>query len=163
MAFQPAPMLQTSATSCSRRRGRGGRACPATPSTECSASQHTCSPAARGSRREALLVLTSGASLTRTQSASAAYEDFFTTSSGLKILDLIANPESSTPVSKGDTVRVHYSGYTLGYQAKRFENTSLSDEPFVFTIGSGDAIPAFVRRSLAHAPSRNPGVSCHRR
>jgi FKBP-type peptidyl-prolyl cis-trans isomerase len=108
-------------------------------------------------------VLTSGASLTCAQSASAAYEDFFTTSSGLKILDLIANPESSTPVSKGDTVRVHYSGYTLGYQAKRFENTSLSDEPFVFTIGGGDAIPAFVRRSLAHAPSRNPGVSCHRR
>jgi hypothetical protein len=43
----------------------------------------------------------------------------------------------------GDTVVVHWSGYTSGYQGKRVENTSVRDDPFVFTLGKGEVIPAF--------------------
>lgn len=36
---------------------------------------------------------------------------------------------------------VHWSGYTSGYQGKRIDNTSVRDEPFVFTIGSNEVCP----------------------
>ena len=45
--------------------------------------------------------------------------------------------------SPGDTVVVHWSGYTSGYQAKRIDNTSVRDEPYEFVLGSGAAIAAF--------------------
>ena len=43
----------------------------------------------------------------------------------------------------GDTVIVHWSGYTSGYQAKRIDNTSTRDEPFEFVLGSDEVIGAF--------------------
>ena len=38
-----------------------------------------------------------------------------------------------------------WSGYTVGYQAKRIDNTSGTDNQFVFTLGAAppQAIPAF--------------------
>ena len=38
---------------------------------------------------------------------------------------------------------VDWVGYTAGYQAKKIESTRETDEPFVFTLGRGEAIPAF--------------------
>lgn len=49
----------------------------------------------------------------------------------------------SATVFAGDTVVVHWSGYTSGYQGKRIENTSKRDDPFVFKLGSGTVIAAF--------------------
>jgi hypothetical protein len=40
-------------------------------------------------------------------------------------------------------VVVHWSGYTSGYQGKRVDNTSVRDDPFVFTLGRNEVIPAF--------------------
>ncbi len=68
-------------------------------------------------------------------------KDFTTTASGLRILDL--RPGAGEPPRKGDTVVVHWSGYTSGYQAKRIDNTSVRDEPYEFVLGSGAAIAAF--------------------
>ena len=48
----------------------------------------------------------------------------------------------STP-KKGDTIVVHWSGYTKGYQGKRIDNTSTRDEPYIFKLGAGEAIAAF--------------------
>lgn len=78
-----------------------------------------------------------------TASAEEVEEGFTELPSGLLLKELKTGAANSRAVHEGDRVRVHWSGYTIGYQAKRVENTSISDEPFVFTIGAGDAIPAF--------------------
>lgn len=70
-----------------------------------------------------------------------ANKPFVETASGLKVLDAKLG-EGATPKA-GDTVVVHWSGYTSGYQGKRVENTSVRDDPFVFTLGDGKVIPAF--------------------
>ena len=45
----------------------------------------------------------------------------------------------------GQVVVLDWSGYTAGYQAKRIDNTSGTDNQFVFTLGADppQAIPAF--------------------
>ena len=43
----------------------------------------------------------------------------------------------------GDTVVIHWDGYTSGYQGKRIDNTSTRDEPYEFVLGSGSTIAAF--------------------
>jgi len=66
---------------------------------------------------------------------------FVTFPSGLRILDL---REGTGPQpSAGQTCVVEWVGYTAGYQAKRIESTRETDTPFVFTLGKGEAIPAF--------------------
>jgi hypothetical protein len=40
-----------------------------------------------------------------------------------------------TPLKIGDTIVVHWAGYTKGYQAKRIDNTSIRDEPYSFVLG----------------------------
>ena len=74
------------------------------------------------------------ASLVTTIPAAHA-DDFHETPTGLRILDL---RQGEGPVAgRGDTVIVDWAGYTKGYQGKRIDNTSARDEPFIFTIGSG--------------------------
>ena len=62
--------------------------------------------------------------------------------SGLRFLDLKVG-EGALVESSGTKVVVDWSGYTSGYQAKKIESTRETDEPFVFTLGDGTAIPAF--------------------
>ena len=66
----------------------------------------------------------------------ARADDFTTTASGLKYLDL--RPGEGASPQKGDQVSVHWSGFTKGYQGKRIDNTSVRDEPYEFVIGSGE-------------------------
>lgn len=73
--------------------------------------------------------------------APAHADDFVTTASGLKVLEA-KKGDGETP-KKGDTVVVHWSAYTSGYQGKRVDNTSVRDEPFVFTIGNNEVIAGF--------------------
>lgn len=68
-------------------------------------------------------------------------DDFVKTASGLKYFD--AKKGEGLNPEQGDTVVVHWSMYTSGYQGKRVENTSVRDEPFVFTIGKNEVIPGF--------------------
>ncbi|QDZ18505.1 FKBP-type peptidyl-prolyl cis-trans isomerase [Chloropicon primus] len=68
---------------------------------------------------------------------------FQVSSSGLRILDV---KEGRGPQPKqGQTVVLDWSGFTAGYQAKRIDNTSGTDNQFVFKLGSDprEAIPAF--------------------
>lgn len=93
-------------------------------------------------RRDALLA--SGTLFLSTllqQPQQARADDFTVTPSGLKYLDL--RPGDGASPKKGDTVVVHWSGYTKNYQAKRIDNTSTRDEPYVFELGAGEAIAAF--------------------
>jgi FKBP-type peptidyl-prolyl cis-trans isomerase len=62
--------------------------------------------------------------------------------SGLRFLDLKVG-EGALVETSGTKVVVDWSGYTSGYQAKKIESTRETDEPFVFTLGDGTAIPAF--------------------
>lgn len=99
-------------------------------------------PAAALRRRDALLA--SGTLLLSTvlqQPQQALADDFTETPSGLKYLDL--RPGDGASPKKGDSVFVHWSGYTKNYQAKRIDNTSLRDEPYVFKLGANEAIAAF--------------------
>jgi len=42
----------------------------------------------------------------------------------------------------GDTVVVHWAGYTKGYQGKRIDNTSVRDEPYAFVLGKHEVSPS---------------------
>ncbi|MEW5314054.1 MAG: hypothetical protein WDW38_005578 [Sanguina aurantia] len=68
-------------------------------------------------------------------------DEYVVTPSGLRILDVRVG-EGAVPVD-GDTVEVHWAGRTQNYQAKRIDNTSVRDEPYIFKLGSHQAIPAF--------------------
>ena len=61
--------------------------------------------------------------------------------SGARFADLRVG-DGATP-RPGQTVVIEWVGYTAGYQAKKIESTRETDTPFVFTIGKGQAIPAF--------------------
>lgn len=66
---------------------------------------------------------------------------FVVTDSGLRYLDLKVG--DGAEAQGGKRVVVDWVGYTAGYQAKKIESTRETDEPFVFTLGRGEAIPAF--------------------
>ena len=66
---------------------------------------------------------------------------FVQSPSGLRYADLrVGDGASPQP---GQTVVVEWVGYTAGYQAKKIESTRETDQPFVFALGKGQAIPAF--------------------
>lgn len=88
-----------------------------------------------------LLASWTAAAVAATPTQPAAADDFTTTKSGLKFLD-VRSGEGASP-QPGDTVVVHWAGYTKGYQGKRIDNTSTRDEPYEFVLGAGQAIPAF--------------------
>ena len=67
---------------------------------------------------------------------------FATSPSGLRYIDLREGDGTKVP-KRGDVVVVDWVGYTAGYQAKKIESTRETDAPFTFTVGSGEAIPAF--------------------
>ena len=67
---------------------------------------------------------------------------FATSPSGLRYIDLREGDGTKVP-KRGDVVVVDWVGYTAGYQAKKIESTRDTDAPFTFTVGSGEAIPAF--------------------
>ena len=67
---------------------------------------------------------------------------FATSPSGLRYIDLREGDRTKVP-KRGDVVVVDWVGYTAGYQAKKIESTRDTDAPFTFTVGSGEAIPAF--------------------
>lgn len=71
----------------------------------------------------------------------AKADDFVTLPTGLKVLTI--RPGEGASPQPGDTVVVHWAGYTKGYQGKRIDNTSTRDEPYEFVLGAGQAIPAF--------------------
>lgn len=79
-----------------------------------------------------------GTSLLRVTDALA--DDFVETSSGLKYLDIKIG--SGQEPSQGSKCAIHWSGYTEGYQGKRFGNSTIKDEPFEFVLGKNEAIPA---------------------
>ncbi|KAG1662210.1 hypothetical protein FOA52_015836 [Chlamydomonas sp. UWO 241] len=96
----------------------------------------------------------------------ARADDFTTTPSGLKYLDL--KPGTGASPGPKSRVSVHWSGYTKGYQAKRIDNTSVRDEPYEFQLGSHEVIAAFeeavagmkvggIRR--VEVPGELPGLS----
>jgi len=66
---------------------------------------------------------------------------FIVSASGLRYLDLKVG--DGAEARAGKRAVVDWVGYTAGYQAKKIESTRETDEPFVFTIGSGEAIPGF--------------------
>ena len=66
---------------------------------------------------------------------------FVQSPSGARFADLRVG-DGATP-RPGQTVVIEWVGYTAGYQAKKIESTRETDTPFVFTIGKGQAIPAF--------------------
>lgn len=67
---------------------------------------------------------------------------FVKTITGLRVLDLRIG-EGEVVEKVGTKVVVDWSGYTSGYQAKKIESTRETDNPFVFAVGDGRAIPAF--------------------
>lgn len=67
-------------------------------------------------------------------------DDFIDTASGLRYLDIKVG--SGKKPGPGSRCEIHWSGYTEGYQGKRFGNSTVTDEPFEFTIGRQEAIPA---------------------
>jgi hypothetical protein len=85
-------------------------------------------------RRQLLQLSLTLAATAAAPAVSAAPDDFTTLPSGLKVLD-IRPGEGATPAA-GDTVVVHWSGFTKGYQGKRIDNTSVRDEPYEFVLGS---------------------------
>jgi len=105
----------------------------------------TCASCDRLQRRHATLavgaLLAAAGVQSSTGSVASAKDNFVTTSSGLRVLDF-REGTGATP-KPGDTVVVHWSGYTSGYQAKRIDNTSTRDEPFEFVLGSDEVIGAF--------------------
>jgi hypothetical protein len=62
-----------------------------------------------------------------------AKDDFITTPSGLKYLDLKVG--QGVPPQAGQTCVVQWAGYTSGYQGKRIGNTTVKDEPYTFVLG----------------------------
>ena len=66
---------------------------------------------------------------------------FVQSPTGARFADLRVG-DGATP-RPGQTVVIEWVGYTAGYQAKKIESTRETDTPFVFTIGQGQAIPAF--------------------
>lgn len=67
-------------------------------------------------------------------------DDFVETPSGLKYLDIKIGGGQAP--RKGSKCAIHWSGYTEGYQGKRFGNSTVKDEPFEFFLGQNQAIPA---------------------
>ena len=51
--------------------------------------------------------------------------------------------ETQRALAAGDTVVIHWDGYTSGYQGKRIDNTSTRDEPYEFVLGGDSTIAAF--------------------
>ncbi|KAG2428533.1 hypothetical protein HYH02_014337 [Chlamydomonas schloesseri] len=96
-----------------------------------------------------LLATTTSAAVALSLPEVAQADDFVTLPSGIKVLT-IREGEGATP-QPGDTVSVHWAGFTKGYQGKRarecggkrIDNTSVRDEPYEFKLGSGQAIKAF--------------------
>eukprot|EP00884_Botryococcus_braunii_P022786 jgi/Botrbrau1/9191/Bobra.0236s0020.1 len=74
-------------------------------------------------------------------SDAATANDFITTPSGLKVLDIRLGTGESP--REGDRVSVDWAGYTAGYQGKKIDNTSQRDDPFDFVLGAHQVIPAF--------------------
>ena len=74
------------------------------------------------------------ASLASPLPEALAADDFITTPSGLRYLDLRPG-EGATP-QPGDVCVVDWAGYTKGYQGKRVGNTTKNEEPYVFTLGA---------------------------
>lgn len=66
---------------------------------------------------------------------------FVSTETGLRYIDLKVGDGAEAVVGKRAVC--DWVGYTAGYQAKKIESTRETDEPFVFTLGRGEAIPAF--------------------
>ena len=66
---------------------------------------------------------------------------FVSTETGLRYIDLKVGDGAEATVGKRAVC--DWVGYTAGYQAKKIESTRETDEPFVFTLGRGEAIPAF--------------------
>ncbi|EFJ42099.1 hypothetical protein VOLCADRAFT_121571 [Volvox carteri f. nagariensis] len=98
-------------------------------------------------RRGALVALVSALGSVSISSSTlllpepALADDFVTLPSGIKVLT-IREGEGAQP-RPGDTVVVHWAGFTKGYQGKRIDNTSIRDEPYEFKLGAGQAIKAF--------------------
>lgn len=91
-------------------------------------------------RREAIVgtVIVFGTLLLPVTQAFA--DDFVETSSGLKYLDIKIG--TGQEPRNGSKCAIHWSGYTEGYQGKRFGNSTVKDEPFEFVLGRSEAIPA---------------------
>jgi hypothetical protein len=51
--------------------------------------------------------------------------------------DRTCRPGEGAAPQPGDTVVVHWAGFTKGYQGKRIDNTSVRDEPYEFVLGKG--------------------------
>ena len=85
-------------------------------------------------RRQALLA--GGAALVAGLSYQpvAQADDFIETTSGLFYQDIKVG-QGAKP-KPGDTVAVHWAGYTKNYQAKKIDNTSVRDEPYEFVLGA---------------------------
>jgi FKBP-type peptidyl-prolyl cis-trans isomerase len=66
---------------------------------------------------------------------------FVSSPSGLRYLDLKVG--DGAECVEGKRAVVDWVGYTAGYQAKKIESTRETDEPFVFVVGGGQAIPGF--------------------
>ncbi|GIL59522.1 hypothetical protein Vafri_14279 [Volvox africanus] len=95
-------------------------------------------------RRSAILAISSMLNCLSTAAVLpelAHADDFVTLPSGIKVLN-IREGEGARP-QPGDTVVVHWAGFTKGYQGKRIDNTSIRDEPYEFKLGGGQAIKAF--------------------
>ncbi len=111
--------------------------------------RHVCKAVPLGDRRNVLLGLMTGLAVSASVPEAMAKvpgvsrtidDDFTDTPSGLRYLDIKVG--SGKRPGPGSRCEIHWSGYTEGYQGKRFGNSSLSDEPFEFTIGRHEAIPA---------------------
>jgi len=113
--------------------------------------RHLCRAVPHGERerRDVLLGLVTGLAVSigvpeaiaKVPGVSRTVDDDFTdTPSGLRFLDIKTG--SGKQPGPGSRCEIHWSGYTEGYQGKRFGNSSLADEPFEFTIGRQEAIPA---------------------
>jgi hypothetical protein len=82
-----------------------------------------------------------GEALAKVPGVSRTVDDDFTdTPSGLRYFDIkVGTGKQPGP---GSRCEIHWSGFTEGYQGKRFGNSTTTDEPFAFVIGRNDAIPA---------------------
>jgi len=121
---------------------------PPRQSIACQSSPPTnTTPPSSSSRRALLLATTTTTAVTLLTSLSppslkaADQPDFVEQPSGLLIQDIKTGTGAAPQL--GDTVEVNWVGYTKGYQAKRIENTAVRDDPYIFKLGAGEAIPAF--------------------
>lgn len=126
-------LVSTSATHSATFRPSQRRPTTSAISPHAAADSQAC-PSFPLARRHALVA--GGATLIAglSQQRAAHADDFTTTPSGLKYLDLRVG-DGATP-QPGDTVVIHWAGYTKGYQGKRIDNTSVRDEPYEFKLGA---------------------------